>query len=84
MNYYKFTVDSIAPNSTTLYTFDKSEVGAKRDVVYGATAYTQDSIVAKGVYYSNDLGVVPDSIRIEITDSLKIKFTHLMPKKTGE
>ena len=80
VNEHQFSIDSIAPNTTALYTFDKELTKAYRDVTYYVTGYISDSIVLKEVFFSNDLGYVPDSVRIVINDSLKLKYIELWPE----
>jgi hypothetical protein len=57
-----------------VHTLQKDDFNTTHDIVYNFQCFKKDSIVLKGHYFIDDLGHVPDSTFVTLTDSLEFKY----------
>jgi hypothetical protein len=73
INKYRFVIKNIAINDSSEYVYNRDSVHANHDVLYVCTFYYNDSLKLSRYHYSNDLGYIPDSLKLKITDSLTLE-----------
>lgn len=72
INNLRIELGLINPKDSIRIKFDKNLVLAYHDVFYTLTLKIKDSTISSGTYFSNDLGYIPDTFKLEITKGLKI------------
>lgn len=73
VNNYSLKIPEILSGKSRLITLDIDSVLAKHDVIYSFEFYVKDSMIVKNNLYLNDLGLIPKSLKIKITDSLTVE-----------
>jgi hypothetical protein len=73
INKYTFKLLNVKGKQLRDFTFTKDSVSAKHDVVYSFKGFKNGALIFDDWFFSNDMGFIPDSLRVRITDSLKIE-----------
>lgn len=64
--------ENLLPRETYNFMFLKDSVDSNHDVVYFFKGFIKDSVIFKGGIFSNDLGYIPDLLKMKITDDFKL------------